>query len=539
MSKIYTIICLLFVSIANIQAQGNVGIGTNTPDASAKLDISSTDKGLLIPRVSLTNASTFGLSGATSTAGMMVYNTNAAMTGGYGVGFYYWTGTWNKVATGNPIQAVLNNGQILIGDASNVPTANTMSGDATLSNAGVLDLSNGAVETSEIADGAVTTIKINDGAVTTAKINDVAVTTIKIADNNVDGTKINLTGNANGDLMYYNGTDWVRLASGTTGQILQTNAGAAPTWSNPNDLFVFENGLTETAPNIVRLGGTLTQATTITQGNYNMVYNLSGTGDFDIQDNGTSALFVKDDGNVGINNNNPTQKLYVNGSTNGDYFYYSNSGISVFNAEGSTGEVRLGAFWDRPGVYSSTDLQLFSGGNATNIIFGNNNSEKARITGAGFLGIGTTAPIQNLDINGRVHINNGVLQRGGAAITNTSDLGLYSRVNGNWIRIVSNAAPIKFFVDDGAGTTDQFAIQNDGRLSWTFGESSGTQLLPDAFCVIVPRNVTCPTNWDAREVKWDTADVGNADAGKDGRIAWDDGSSSSVRMRFCCRGSGW
>jgi len=40
MKKIYTIIGLLFVLITNIQAQGNVGIGTNTPDASAKLDIS-------------------------------------------------------------------------------------------------------------------------------------------------------------------------------------------------------------------------------------------------------------------------------------------------------------------------------------------------------------------------------------------------------------------------------------------------------------------------------------------------------------------
>ena len=40
MKKIYIVISFILVSIANIQAQGNVGIGTNTPDASAKLDIS-------------------------------------------------------------------------------------------------------------------------------------------------------------------------------------------------------------------------------------------------------------------------------------------------------------------------------------------------------------------------------------------------------------------------------------------------------------------------------------------------------------------
>jgi hypothetical protein len=41
----------------NIAAQNNIGIGTASPDASARLDITATDKGILIPRVSLTNVS--------------------------------------------------------------------------------------------------------------------------------------------------------------------------------------------------------------------------------------------------------------------------------------------------------------------------------------------------------------------------------------------------------------------------------------------------------------------------------------------------
>lgn len=44
----------------------------------------------------------------------------------------------------------------------------------------------------------------------------------------------------------------------------------------------------------------------------------------------------------------------------------------------------------------------------------------------GNVGIGTATPTQTLDVNGRINVTNGVIQKGGAAITNTSDLGLYS-----------------------------------------------------------------------------------------------------------------
>jgi hypothetical protein len=46
------VVVILFVSTANAQT----GIGTTTPNASAKLDITSTNKGFLPPRVALTAA---------------------------------------------------------------------------------------------------------------------------------------------------------------------------------------------------------------------------------------------------------------------------------------------------------------------------------------------------------------------------------------------------------------------------------------------------------------------------------------------------
>jgi hypothetical protein len=47
------------------------------------------------------------------------------------------------------------------------------------------------------------------------------------------GTDItSLAGLAQGDVLYYNGTSWVRLGAGTSGQFLKTNgSGANPAWS--------------------------------------------------------------------------------------------------------------------------------------------------------------------------------------------------------------------------------------------------------------------------------------------------------------------
>lgn len=52
---------------------------------------------------------------------------------------------------------------------------------------------------------------------------------VVIADNAVDGTDIALASNVAGDVMYYDGTDWVRLAKGTDGEVLELVAGI-PSW---------------------------------------------------------------------------------------------------------------------------------------------------------------------------------------------------------------------------------------------------------------------------------------------------------------------
>src|SRR5688572_14210354 len=57
---------------------GEVGIGTAVPSGGAKVDISSTNEGLLIPRVALSATNSNAPIGPTITTSLMVYNTASA-----------------------------------------------------------------------------------------------------------------------------------------------------------------------------------------------------------------------------------------------------------------------------------------------------------------------------------------------------------------------------------------------------------------------------------------------------------------------------
>lgn len=93
-----SILCVCGIILFNTKTFAqNVGINPtgSTPDASAALDIDYTNKGLLIPRVSLQSTTDVTTIPSPATS-LLVYNTNAAMTGG-AVGFWYWDGTvWKQ-----------------------------------------------------------------------------------------------------------------------------------------------------------------------------------------------------------------------------------------------------------------------------------------------------------------------------------------------------------------------------------------------------------------------------------------------------------
>lgn len=100
--KIFLFVVLLGLPFG-LHAQ--TGIGTTTPNASAKLEVAATDKGFLPPRVALTAANVFApITGtAASAVGLLIYNTGTAGTAPNNVipGYYYWNGTsWVQIAGG-------------------------------------------------------------------------------------------------------------------------------------------------------------------------------------------------------------------------------------------------------------------------------------------------------------------------------------------------------------------------------------------------------------------------------------------------------
>ncbi len=106
-------------------------------------------------------------------------------------------------------------------------------------------------------------------------------------------------------------------------------------------------------------------------------------------------------------------------------------------AAGSTTDIRLG-HWNTEGL-------------APNIGFGSF-SEKVTIKPSGNVGIGTATPSATLDIgSGGLRVREGIINKAGLA--SGTDLGLYSEGGSNWIRLVSNAGDIRFYVDGAAGNS--------------------------------------------------------------------------------------
>jgi len=98
--KSIIVAAFLFGAVGISNAQVKVGDNPTVINAGSVLELESTNKGLLMPRISLTNTTTWGLAG-TPTAGMHVYNTNAGIastntaypTAVNKIGEYYWDGT--------------------------------------------------------------------------------------------------------------------------------------------------------------------------------------------------------------------------------------------------------------------------------------------------------------------------------------------------------------------------------------------------------------------------------------------------------------
>lgn len=313
----------MFTASTNIHAQSVAINGSgSTADASAMLDVSSTSKGMLIPR--MTNAQRNAIS--TPATGLMIYQTDGT------VGFYYYDGSsWTIIGGGAPSGSA---GGSLTGTypnptiASGTITNTQVSGTAAIAYS-KLNLVN-SVQNSDIVANAITTSKVANGTVTTSKMADSAITGLKILSNAV-GTvhitagaitlpKLSATGTPSSTTFLRGDNSWAAPFSLTT-----TGSGAAtfssgvlniPTPSGSGS--TLDLVATQTGSQTLPIGGPSVTpddiifnnvVTTPTVGSYNTstgVYTVGSTGLYMI------TVHMLGTGSTAIN---VVPQVLVNGST--------------------------------------------------------------------------------------------------------------------------------------------------------------------------------------------------------------------------------
>jgi len=384
-SYILGIIATIFLSTTII---AQVGINTTTPASGSMLDITSIDKGVLIPRVDIANLSTIAPITGGSTESLLVYNTNATT----GRGFHYWSGiVWIPLlsddwkATGN-VGTV--QGTNFVGTIDNVSlsfrTNNTerlrisQNGylrsftDGSLTNpifSWDLDRDTGFFRSADdrfnLSAGGVEFIELTEGADDELTIND-------------DGTDINTrieTNNEANALFVDGGNDNIGLGTNspdTSSQLdmndsdrgllinrvtLSATNVAAPVTTPATGLLVYNtatsgSGNTAVSPGFYYWDGTRWVALDGTNGNdwsidgnngTNSTNNFLGTIDnvnLILRTNNTERMRLLNDGRVTVNNNNPFvgDRFTVTGAS-GEYAInaYATSGYGMYTQNAGAG----------------------------------------------------------------------------------------------------------------------------------------------------------------------------------------------------------
>jgi len=141
-------------------------------------------------------------------------------------------------------------GNIIVYNASGVPTAVAETGDVTISDTGVTAIASGVIVNADInVSAAIDKTKISGTAVTVADTG--TVTSAMIADSTI----------VNGDISASAAIALSKLASGTSGQIIVADASGVPTWvSESGDISISDTGVTAIKSSVA-LSGVPTAAT--------------------------------------------------------------------------------------------------------------------------------------------------------------------------------------------------------------------------------------------------------------------------------------
>ncbi len=231
-----------------------------------------------------------------------------------------------------------------------------------------------------------------------------------LAIDNINNPTPLIFGNFATDLFRINGTLNINsqysfpLTDGGANQVLYTNGAGTVGWANV--VAAANNGL-NVSGNVVKLGGTLLDSTTVTQGANSMVFNMDGTGDFYVRKNTTEdAFMIKNNGFVGLNTSDPQYRMHIINTSGGNGPF--GRGIVIENsASGQTGEASIAFKNNGPNSVAANSAWMTGLNNATNYVIAYGDSLKAanvkmKVDTLGNVSIGNqgAAAQSKLDVSG-------------------------------------------------------------------------------------------------------------------------------------------
>ncbi len=387
---------LFSLLITPLYAQQSVGIGTNTPNPNAVLQLVSPgqNQGFLLPKLTTGQITSLGLTLVAADKGLQVYDSLLQQ-------IRYWDGSsWLTLSTSAASGTVSSVGLSLpaIFNVSGSPVTTSGVLSATFQN----QAQNTVFAGPTVGSASPTFRTLVAGDIPSLPATIITSGTLPIARGGTNGT----AAPSSGAVAYGTGTAYAFTSAGINGQLLQSTGAGAPIWINPPATLTASNGLTRTV-NDIALGGTLSGATNINRAGFNLV--VSGAGDFSVRPGGAGSerLFVNGTtGNVGIGTVTPLSPLQVgtklsiftDPSTSQEVIannVYNDGTDFRYVTTNSSSALTLGS--ERVGLFT------FPIGTAGNILAGTP-SMRLNLTTLG-LGIQVDNPQEILHINGPALLN--------------------------------------------------------------------------------------------------------------------------------------
>jgi len=176
---------------------------------------------------------------------------------------------------------------------------------------------------------------LSDGTIAASEVTGLATVATSGSYNDLSNkptittTATNIAGGSNGTIPYQSASGTTQmLAAGTSGQLLQSNGAAAPSWLTPTAVSL-ATGVTGTLP--IANGGTGTTSTTFA----NLTTNVTGT--LPIANGGTNSTATATAGGVGYGTG--TAHAYTSAGTAGQVLTSSGSGAPTWTTASAAGSI--------------------------------------------------------------------------------------------------------------------------------------------------------------------------------------------------------